>query len=62
MYLLPNPGTIDSYFTLNVDIFAQCIFSRRALDARKFDVSENYNRLNGINWCARENLATPPNA
>ena len=32
--------------TVNVEIFAEYIFSRisrRALDARKFDVSENYN-------------------
>ena len=32
--------------TVNVEIFAQYIFSRisrRAIDARKFDVSENYN-------------------
>ena len=28
---------------VNVEIFAQYIFSRRALDGRKFDVSENYN-------------------
>ena len=35
--------------TVNVDIFARYIFSRiscRALDARKFDVSENHNRTN----------------
>ena len=47
--------------TVNVDIFAQYIFSRishRALDARKFDVSEKYyhNRTNRINWYVRENL------
>ena len=37
MYGLSDHGTI------NVDIFAQCIFSHRAFDARKFDVSEkNY--------------------
>ena len=37
--------------TVNVDIFAQDIFScisHRALDVRKFDVSENYNH-NRIN-------------
>ena len=48
--------------TVNVDIFAQYIFSRilrRALDARKFDVSENYyhNRTNRISGYMRENLA-----
>ena len=47
--------------TVNVDIFTQYIFScisRRALDARKFDVSKNYyqNRKNRINWYVRENL------
>ena len=41
-------------FTVNVDIFAQHIFlciSRRALGARKCDVSENYyhNRTNTMN-------------
>ena len=38
-------------YTVNVDIFAQYIFSRRALDARKFDVREklNHNRTNRIN-------------
>ena len=33
-------------YTVNIEIFAQYIFSRisrRAIDARKFDVSENYN-------------------
>ena len=37
---------INTLTTVDVDIFAQYIFSRishRALDARKFDVSENYN-------------------
>ena len=48
---LNNP---QSVITVNVEIFAQYIFSRisrRALDARKFDVSENYyhNRTNRIN-------------
>ena len=48
--------------TLNVEIFAQYIFSRisrRALDVRKFDVSENYyhKRTNRNNWYMRENLA-----
>ena len=42
-------------------ILAQYIFSRisrRALDARKFDVGENYyhNRTNRINWYVREDL------
>ena len=50
--------------TVNVDIFTQNIFlriSRRALDARKFDVSENYNhdRTSRIKWSVRENLTTP---
>ena len=50
------------YITVNVEIFAQYIFScisRRAFDARKFDVSENYYhyRTNRINWYMRENLA-----
>ena len=48
---------------VNVDIFAQYIFSRilrRALDAQKFDVSENYHhkRTNRISWYVREKLAT----
>ena len=52
-------GSRVVYNTVNVEIFAQYIFSRRALDARKFDVSENYyhNRTNRINWYMRENLA-----
>ena len=46
-----------------MEIFAQYTFSCiscRALDARKFDVSENYyhNRKNRIKWYVRENLAT----
>ena len=46
--------------TVNVEIFARYIFSRispRAIDARKFNVSENYyhNRTNRINWHVREN-------
>ena len=49
--------------TVNVEIFAQYIFlriSRRALDARKFDVSENYNhnRTNRNKQLMRENLST----
>ena len=49
--------------TVNVDIFTQYIFSRisrRALDARKFDVSENnyHNRTNRIDRYMRENLST----
>ena len=48
--------------TVNIDIFAQYIFSRisrMALDARKSDVSENYyhNRTGRINCYVRENLA-----
>ena len=47
--------------TVNVEIFAQYIFScisRMALDARKFDVSENYNhnRTNRNKQHMRENL------
>ena len=47
--------------TVNVEIFAQYIFSRisrRALDARKFNVSENYNqnRTNRNKQHMRENL------
>ena len=50
----------QDYNTVNVDIFAQYIFSlisRRALDARKFDVSENYyhNGTNRINLYVGEN-------
>ena len=50
--------------------FAQYIFSRiscRAIDARKFDVSENYNhnRTNTIKWYAharklKKNANMPP--
>ena len=47
---------------MNVDISAQYIFSRisrRALDALKCDMSENYyhNRTNIMNWYVRETLA-----
>ena len=53
---------LSQLITVNVDIFAQYIFSRiscRALDARKFHVNENYyhNRTNRIKWYMRENLA-----
>ena len=46
--------------TVNLEIFVQYIFSRiscRPLDARTFDVRENYyhNRSNRINWYVREN-------
>ena len=49
-------------YTVNVEFFAQDMFSRnsrRALDMRKFDVSKNYyhNKTNRINWYVRENLA-----
>ena len=49
--------------TVNVDIFAQYIFSRisrRMLDARKYDVSEKINpyRANKINYYMRENMST----
>ena len=42
---------------MNVEIFAQYIFSRRAVDARKFDVSENYyhNKTDRIDWHVCEN-------
>ena len=45
--------------TVDVEIFAQYIFSRRAIVAQKFDVSENYNhnRTIRINWWVRENIA-----
>ena len=44
--------------TVHIEIFAQYIFSRispRAVDARKFDVSEMYyhNRRHRINWHVR---------
>ena len=50
--------------TVNVEIFAQYIFSiisRRALDARTFDVSENYNhnRTNRNKQHMCENLNAP---
>ena len=44
MYLQAN--LVQFWLTVNVEIFAQYIFSRisrRAIGARKFDVSENYN-------------------
>ena len=49
--------------TVNVEIFTQNLFmriSRRALDARKFDASKNYNhdRTSRIKWSVRENLKT----
>ena len=44
--------------TVNVDIFAQYIFSRRVLDARKY-VSEkiNHSRANRVFCHIRENLS-----
>ena len=47
--------------TVNEESFAQYIFSRiscSALDARLFDVSENYNhnRTNRIDWYVRKKL------
>ena len=58
--LEPRFGGNTLTHTVNVDIFARYIFSlisRRALAARKFDVSENYhhNGTNRINWHVREN-------
>ena len=49
--------------TVNADIFAQYIFwgiSRRALNARKFDMGENTNhdRMGRINVYVRNNLTT----
>ena len=49
--------------TVNVEIFAEYIFSRisrRAIDVRKFDVSENYNhnKTIRINWYVHENITT----
>ena len=49
--------------TVNVEIFAQYLFShisRMVSDARKYDVSENLNhyRLNGIRCKMRENMST----
>ena len=41
----PVASGLALWYTVNVENFAQYIFSRisrRALDARKFDVSENY--------------------
>ena len=48
-------------YAVNIEICAQYIFScilRRALDARKYDVSENYNhnRTNRNKQHMRENL------
>ena len=50
-------------YTVNVEIFAQCIFSRishMVSYARKYDVSENSNhyRLDGIRYKIRENMST----
>ena len=60
---------MELIITVNVEIFAQYIFShisRMVLDAQKYDVSENlnHNRLNGITGvgkkcakiCPRENV------
>ena len=62
--LSENIGSISCPFiqvrstTVNIDIFARYIFSfitRRAVDAQKIDVSENYyhNGTNRINWHVR---------
>ena len=61
-FLVDIKGGHQYLYTVNVEILAQYIFScisRRALYARKFDVSENYyhNRTNRINWYMGENLA-----
>ena len=50
-------------YTVNVEIFAQYIFSRilcRVLDARKYDVSEkiNHYRTDRVNCAMRENLSS----
>ena len=44
--------------TLNIECFAQYIFLHRALDAYKFDESENYNnkRTNRIEWYVHKNV------
>ena len=62
-FLLPYATTYQPIKrgTVNVEIFAQYIFScilRRALDVRKFDVSENYNhnRMNRSKQHMCENL------
>ena len=46
--------------TVNVEIFAQYIFSRVVSYARKYDVSENLNhyRLDRIRYKMRENMST----
>ena len=62
---LKRPPTWQLCFgdTVNVYIFAQYIFScisRRALDARPFEVSKNYNhnRTTIIKWYVRKNVTT----
>ena len=57
--LILNPNLL--LYTVNVDIFVQYIcsrISRRALHARKYDVSENYNheRTNRNKQHMRENV------
>ena len=46
--------------TVNVEIFAQYIFSRMVSYARKYDVSENLNHymLDRIRYKMRENIST----
>ena len=51
------------YTSVNVDVFAQYVFSRisrKALDAIQFDVSEDYYHkgTNRINWYLCEYLTT----
>ena len=48
-----NSNNIEIQSTLNVEFFAQYIFShisRRNLDARKFDVNDNYNHNRKIEF------------
>ena len=57
------PSEWFSHYTVNVNFVVQYIcsrISRRALDAQKFDVSENYNhnRINRIKWDVRKTLTT----
>ena len=51
---------LSSSGTVNVEIFAQYIFSRRVLGARKYDVSEkiNHYRASRNNCYLRENMST----
>ena len=57
-----RPNSIHILYTVNVEIFAQYIFSRisrRVLEAQKYDVSEkiNHYRADRVNCPMRENLS-----